>query len=153
MIRPAKPEDVEAVCALAEQSATAAHWTEAQYRDIFSVDSRRVLLVADNGGQLDGFVVAADAAGDWELENIVVRTEARGQGLGMQLIKALFKVVQKRSGEAIFLEVRESNNGARNLYERSGFRVCGVRSSYYADPQEDAILYEWKPNPAALKNG
>jgi [ribosomal protein S18]-alanine N-acetyltransferase len=42
---------------------------------------------------------------------------------------------------AILLEVRKSNLAARGLYEKQGFREVGRRRTYYADPEEDAILY------------
>jgi [ribosomal protein S18]-alanine N-acetyltransferase len=43
-------------------------------------------------------------------------------------------------GSGIFLEVRESNQSARALYRKVGFKETGLRRSYYADPTEDAIL-------------
>jgi ribosomal-protein-alanine N-acetyltransferase len=44
-------------------------------------------------------------------------------------------------GEAIFLEVRESNAAARAFYEKLGFEQMGRRKGYYADGLEDAIIY------------
>jgi len=41
----------------------------------------------------------------------------------------------------VFLEVRESNQPARAFYLRQGFEESGRRKFYYANPQEDAILY------------
>ena len=38
------------------------------------------------------------------------------------------------------LEVRASNEGARRLYERLGFRVAGTRRNYYTNPIEDAVI-------------
>ena len=38
------------------------------------------------------------------------------------------------------LEVRESNLGARNLYDSYGFRQEAVRKGYYHNPAEDAII-------------
>jgi len=41
------------------------------------------------------------------------------------------------------LEVRESNAGARRLYERLGFYVGGRRPGYYTSPVEDALILWW----------
>ena len=41
---------------------------------------------------------------------------------------------------SIALEVRESNLGARNLYDSYGFRQEAVRKGYYHNPAEDAII-------------
>ena len=39
-----------------------------------------------------------------------------------------------------FLEVRESNSAARNLYEKAGYRGIGVRKRFYERPVEDAVV-------------
>jgi ribosomal-protein-alanine N-acetyltransferase len=40
----------------------------------------------------------------------------------------------------VFLEVRESNGGARALYASRGFEVAGRRAKYYRKPVEDALV-------------
>jgi ribosomal-protein-alanine N-acetyltransferase len=39
-----------------------------------------------------------------------------------------------------FLEVRESNAGARAFYSKMGFVEAGRRKNYYREPAEDALL-------------
>jgi len=39
------------------------------------------------------------------------------------------------------LEVRKSNIPAQKLYEKFGFKKCGLRKNYYEN-KEDAILYQ-----------
>lgn len=41
---------------------------------------------------------------------------------------------------AWFLEVRESNKAARELYGGMGFETVGRRRAYYRDPPEDALI-------------
>ncbi|HWC25967.1 MAG TPA: hypothetical protein VG474_05225, partial [Solirubrobacteraceae bacterium] len=43
-------------------------------------------------------------------------------------------------GVRFTLEVRESNAGAIELYERFGFRAAGRRRRYYQDNGEDAVV-------------
>jgi ribosomal-protein-alanine N-acetyltransferase len=45
--------------------------------------------------------------------------------------------------EAITLEVRESNEAARRLYESFGFTAEAIRKDYYRNPQEHAVIM-WK---------
>lgn len=92
-------------------------------------------------GNLAGFLVARQVENEWELENIVVGSEFRGRGIGIQLIDVLLSRARAMGGGAFFLEVRESNAAARKLYEKSGFRETGRRKLYYSDPTEDAVLY------------
>ena len=47
--------------------------------------------------------------------------------------------------ESVFLEVRVSNDGARQLYEKLGFEYQGSRKNYYANPSEDAAIYHCIP--------
>jgi ribosomal-protein-alanine N-acetyltransferase len=44
------------------------------------------------------------------------------------------------------LEVRRSNTAAIRLYERLGFHVEGVRTNYYSEPSEDALIL-WRRDP------
>jgi ribosomal-protein-alanine N-acetyltransferase len=56
---------------------------------------------------------------------------------------ALLAAARETNSSSVFLEVRESNAPARNLYEKAGFEQTGRRKSYYADPAENAILYRF----------
>ena len=50
-------------------------------------------------------------------------------------------MARARGAKAVFLEVRESNQAARALYEKWAFLESGRRRRYYQEPDEDAILY------------
>lgn len=60
--------------------------------------------------------------------------------MGAQLIKAVLAEAEKRSIGRLVLEVRVSNESAIRLYERNGFRNCGVRPNFYEKPKEDAYI-------------
>jgi ribosomal-protein-alanine N-acetyltransferase len=135
-------------------SPTAAHWTERQYGEMFDQgDSRRFIVVADASTESDpkasaggpspllGFLVARHLAPEWELENIVVAPAERRNGIGSQLLSALLAAAREAKSEAVFLEVRDSNDAARTLYKKAGFAQTGRRKAYYASPSEDAVLY------------
>ncbi len=140
---------------LAGASPFAAHWSEEQYRRLFSPDERaqRLTLVVEgtiaesvptpshNPESLLGFIVARHLAPEWELENIVVNPAVRRRGIGKWLLEALLAAAHETNSESVFLEVRESNHAACALYERAGFRPDGRRKSYYSSPPEDALLY------------
>ena len=139
---------------LEHQCATASHWTELQYRQALQVEGPERLFVvaalpkssgpetnAGAGSDVLGFLVARHLAPEWELDNIVVAPAARRNGLGQRLLNALLSAARAANSDSVFLEVRESNAGARTLYEKAGFEQTGRRKSYYSDPVEDAILY------------
>ena len=141
-IRIACPADIPSIVALEREAPTAAHWPESSYRGIFDegVPARVLLVVADEGVLL-GFVLGRIVGDECELENIVVAEGSRRRGIGSRLIPALMNTARERKANRIFLEVRESNAGARALYEKCVFAITGRRKSYYTDPVEDAVLY------------
>jgi len=141
LIRAATPADLPAILAVEQASPTAAHWTAEQYQ-------RRLedgcLLVAERDGELYGFLCARVAAGEWEIENVVVQLASLRRGVGGNLMRMLMQKWQESGGNAILLEVRESNAAARALYVKHGLSEVGRRRSYYRDPVEDAILYDYR---------
>lgn len=79
-------------------------------------------------------------AGEGEIMRIAVSPERRRQGLGRKLMEEMLNCARKNGCEAVLLEVRESNQSARNLYESYGFLVEGIRKNYYQSPRENAVL-------------
>ncbi|HSS96287.1 MAG TPA: ribosomal protein S18-alanine N-acetyltransferase [Terriglobales bacterium] len=141
LIRPATPADIPAIMSLIAEAPTAAQWPQEHYEQaIQNSYPRRVILVLVDKTIL-AFLVSRTVAEEWELENIAVASNARRKGLGSALLKEFLKLAQNEKARAVFLEVRESNNGARNFYEKFGFEKAGRRPDYYANPREDAIVY------------
>ncbi|MGD0791703.1 MAG: ribosomal protein S18-alanine N-acetyltransferase [Terriglobales bacterium] len=137
-IRSAALNDVPAILAIERQAPGAAHWTSEQYNKLVGSG---VVLVAEEAGQLCGFVCAKAVAGEWEIENVVVSAGFLRRGIANELLRALIQRAESEAVSAILLEVRESNPPARGLYENHGFREVGRRPGYYRNPVEDAILY------------
>jgi len=142
-VRPAIRADVPGIFALEQSAASAAHWSEESYRHIFDhgAPPRIALIRQEPDGRLAGFIVARGTGGDCELENIVVRNGAQRQGIGSALLQGLRVAAREQGVTGILLEVRESNAPARALYENCGFKVMARRTSYYANPVEDALIY------------
>jgi len=136
-IRSASLNDVPAILAIEGQAPGAAHWTSEQYKKLVGSG---VVLVAEEEGQLCGFVCAKAVAGEWEIENVVVAAAFLRRGIANELVRELIHRAANEAASAILLEVRESNLPARRLYEKLGFCEVGHRRVYYRNPVEDAIL-------------
>jgi len=142
LIHPATVADLPAMMALEKRAATAAHWSAEQYEALFRAsDPGRVALILWEASELQGFVIVRVVGKEWEIENIAVAGPARRRGLGTRLLGELLDLARAKDAAAVFLEVRESNQAARALYEKWAFRESGRRPRYYKDPAEDAILY------------
>jgi len=141
-IRPATAADIPAMMQLVSHSATAAQWSLAHFERVFDESGpRRVALVIEEEVTVRGFLVSHEVASEWEIENIAIAGEARRRGVGTRLLGEFLNHARSQGGTSVFLEVRESNRAARLLYEKWAFAESGRRSGYYAQPQEDAIVY------------
>jgi ribosomal-protein-alanine N-acetyltransferase len=78
--------------------------------------------------------------GEVHIMNLAVHPDSRRKGIAMRLVEEAISISRKHAVQKIHLEVRQSNDPARRLYEKFGFKVIAVRSNYYAQPREDALL-------------
>jgi ribosomal-protein-alanine N-acetyltransferase len=140
-IRPATSDDIPRLLALERHAATAAHWAEADYRQLFVAEARERLALVLEEAEIVAFIVARGVGAEWEIENVAVAGAARRRGLGARLLGELLNRLRARGVESVFLEVRESNRAARALYEKWAFVESGRRAAYYRAPAEDAIQY------------
>lgn len=128
-VRPAGPADLPAIARLQAESPEASQWDVAAYLP----DN---CLVAESGGEVCAFIAARSAGGENEILNLAVAPSLRRRGIGRLL---LAEALSRLSGP-VFLEVRESNEAARRLYESAGFVAAGIRREYYGNPTECAIV-------------
>lgn len=75
-----------------------------------------------------------------EIEAIVVKKEFQRLGIGTSLLKFIFDFAKQNNVKNIFLEVRNSNTPAINLYNKLGFYKINIRKNYYTDTNEDALI-------------
>lgn len=144
-IRPATEADLAQLAALSESADSSAHWTRRQWLDIFNTEiPARLAWIAEEQPEgenpVSGFLVAQSSGPEWELENIAVLPQFRRRGVGRELLCALLTAARQQGAERIYLEVRESNDGAIRLYQAAGFQLLSRRRAYYLNPSEDALV-------------
>jgi ribosomal-protein-alanine N-acetyltransferase len=74
------------------------------------------------------------------VNNIAVDPDFRRRGVGEAILREVLENIRREGVVFVSLEVRISNNAARALYEKLGFRLLGIRENYYSNPQEDALV-------------
>ena len=95
-------------------------------------------MVLDIDGMVKGYI------GLWindnsEIINFYVDSEYRGLGFGSMMLDFAIRLCELSKVNCLSLEVRESNNVARKLYEKNGFVFSHKRERYY-DNGEDALV-------------
>lgn len=129
-VRPMRPEDLPAVAAIQAAQPLASQWRVGDYLD-------GLAWVALRSGRIEGFLAARRPAPDeLEILNLAVRPDSLRHGFAARLLKHALLGPERSA----FLEVRESNQAARTLYERHGFQTAGRRRGYYRTPEEDGIV-------------
>ena len=133
VIRRGEPADLAEVVAIQAASPEAPQWDVA---DFLQYD----FLVAVRGTQVAGFAVLRTLVeAEREILNLAVAPGFSRQGIARELWKSL---LQGFSG-TIYLEVRETNQAARNLYDYLGFQQLSRRPLYYSSPPEAAIVLKF----------
>jgi ribosomal-protein-alanine N-acetyltransferase len=80
------------------------------------------------------------------INNLAVVPAFRRAGVATALLERVLQEGAALGARRTTLEVRESNEAARLLYERFGFTVSGIRRGYYTKPVEDALVL-WRESP------
>jgi [ribosomal protein S18]-alanine N-acetyltransferase len=137
-IRPAVPADAERLLPI-EQRCFSDPWSVGTFEETLR-PPHGLGLVAERAGQVKGYLVARSVAGEGEILNLAVAPDARRRGIGDALLEAGIAALGAAGVREIFLEVREHNHAAQQLYRRRGFRPVGMRAGYYRNPVEDAIV-------------
>lgn len=99
-----------------------------------------LFLTAEAEGKVVGYVGLMYVLDEGYISNVAVHPDYRRRGIAQALVRALAKRAEAKFLSFVTLEVRESNEGARALYEKCGFKIVGRRKNYYEKPTEDAIL-------------
>ncbi len=123
-----------------ERASSSEPWSEGIFRDELSDDTYRSYEVAVLDGQVLGFCGLLMQLDDGHITNIAVRPEHRRRRIGARLLLRACREAILRGAKAMTLEVRVSNTGARQMYQRFGFAPAGIRKGYYRDTGEDALI-------------
>ena len=109
-------------------------------------NSLALWLVAEVDGEVAGYIGSQTVMGETDMMNVAVHPEYRRQGVAERLVISLIEHLRLRSSHCLTLEVRASNEPAKNLYAKLGFVEIGCRKNYYRNPKEDALILrkEWE---------
>ena len=139
-IRPAERADLLAVVRI-ENESFAQPWPYDAF-DRF-LGEPGFLVAVEGPNRVTGYIVA-DSARTFgrqlgHIKDIAVHPDHRGEGVGTALLTRAFAVLTARGADSVKLEVRRSNDEAKQLYRAFGFEPLRQVSGYYENG-EDAIV-------------
>jgi ribosomal-protein-alanine N-acetyltransferase len=132
-LRPAVLTDLPTIGRIQADSPQASQWEPASYLEL------RCMLAEEQNSIVGFLVVRQTAPDEYEILNLAVDPSARRRGVARQLLQ---NELAEHHG-VWFLEVRESNFEAVQLYESLGFRRIGRRSGYYQNPPEPGLVMKF----------
>jgi len=97
-------------------------------------------VVCCDQGQVVAYSVYRVVVDESHLLNVAVAPSHRGKGLGKTMMHRLMEDSRFLGAHVLWLEVRPSNQVARQLYKSLGFRQVDRRPRYYEDNGEDALI-------------
>lgn len=135
-------DDVKALLALEQQCFTTDRLNSRNFQWMINRANGQ-LIVAECDGQLLGYAVVLFHRGTSlaRLYSIAIAAQARGIGLGKQLLERIEASALEHDCAYVRLEVRTDNPAAIALYERHGYRRFALIHDYYQD-HTDALRLE-----------
>ena len=130
--------EIDLVASLFAETPEASHWSAQGLAELEASGAR--IWVDTEESKLAGAVASREAGGETEILNLAVTPAWRRRGIGRRLMETALESAVLSGAQRVFLEVRESNAGARSFYSRLGFVESGRRKNYYRQPSEDALL-------------
>jgi [ribosomal protein S18]-alanine N-acetyltransferase len=148
-IRALRLDDLDAVMDI-EQRAYPFPWSRGNFKDSLLAGHRAVGLWLPTAPAepveplaLAGYGVSMSGVDERHVLNLTVDPAWQGRGLGQRLLDDLVDHAQACGEARIWLEVRDSNQRAQQLYRRRGFALIGRRRGYYPNghgQREDAAV-------------
>lgn len=134
-------DDLNAILKIQNACKVITGWRARDYEQLAG-DPRGMILVAEFEAcmppEILGFSTAYRVDTEAELWNIAVAPAHRRKGIARALLQHNCRRLSDAGAHRLFLEVRESNLPAMELYRSFGFAPLGHRKDYYHNPKEDA---------------
>jgi len=134
-----------------ERSVQSFPWTLGNFQD--ALQANNGAWVALDGDKVQGFCVVLFAPDVAHLLVLAVARECQRRGIGRWLVHHAEQQARRRRLDALLLEVRPSNHGARAFYQQLGFETLSIRKDYYpagCGQREDAMVLRKSIAPHAM---
>ena len=134
-----KESDLEEVLAI-EKKSFADPWSRRLFEETLAYPHSVNFVLRGPGKAVLGYINFYIIAEEAHMLNLAVHPDWRKKGLATRLLAYSLEHLRHRNAPDVFLEVREGNRDAIQLYSRFGFQAIGKRKKYYVETNEDALV-------------
>ncbi|MFM7149980.1 MAG: N-acetyltransferase family protein [Gemmataceae bacterium] len=151
LLRPARPEDTEALVELSQSTGVFKPHELEVLRDLLDefhgglAGEDHFVTVAEIEGSPVGYTYFAPDVmtdGTWYLYWIAVLRGEQGRGIGAGLVRQMEEEVNRREGRLILIETTSlpHSEATRTFYLRMGYALEGVIRDFYSDG-DDMVIF------------
>ena len=138
-IRKASLDDLNQIYLIEKDVFSSEHWTlemlESELKNFLGTTT----WVIEESTVVLGYCMMRIVCNEANVINMAIKSSRQREGLGSLLLGYVLNQLPINS--SAFLEVKEGNLSAINLYKRLGFNVINLRKNYYKDGRAALIMH------------
>jgi [ribosomal protein S18]-alanine N-acetyltransferase len=138
-IREMKESDLEEILPI-EKKSFADPWSRRLFKETLSFPHSVNFVLQGATGAVLGYSNFYLIREEAHMLNLAIHPAWRKKGLATQLLSHAIDFLKRKDAAHFFLEVREGNRDAIQLYRKFGFEHIGRRKRYYVETNEDALV-------------
>jgi ribosomal-protein-alanine N-acetyltransferase len=135
-------DDIDEIVSI-ENSSFPSPWSRDLFIRELQIPVSRSLVAKKNKNQhkeIAGYVIYWIIAGEAQIHKIAVKKGVRNSGVAQDLIGEMLRLSFQEGARVCTLEVGQSNEIAKKLYEKFSFVVTEVRKGYYQESGDNALI-------------
>ena len=138
-IRKASLDDLNQIYLIEKDVFSNEHWTLEMVVSELKHFPGTTTWIIEESTVILGYCMLRIVCNEANIINMAIKSSRQREGLGSLLLGYVLNQLPINS--SAFLEVKEGNLSAINLYKRLGFNVINLRKNYYKDGRTALIMH------------
>ena len=138
IIREATINDVSDILKIEKQVFTNDNWSLEMLSAELNNENDRKTLIIVKANEVVAYCMTRKFENEIHIINMAVKSSMQGRGYGKLLLKSFLDQLPIKS--SVFLEVKDFNFPAVNLYHSVGFKNISSRTNYYSDGSDALVM-------------